>query len=185
MISVTDLRAGTTYEEDGQLLQVISYEHIKMGRGSANIKVKVKNLKSGSTLEKSYINGARVNDVMVSKKDMQFLYKDDTSAYFMNPETYEQVSVDLTKIPDNQYLKEGESFNVSFLENEPLTVTLPSKMVFEVVETGPGTKGNSATNVFKDATLENNIQTKVPLFINIGDKIRIDTRTGSYSEKAS
>ena len=185
MISVTDLRAGTTYEEDGQLLQVVSYEHIKMGRGSANIKVKVKNLKSGATLERSYINGARVNDVHVLKREMQFLYKDDTSAYFMNPDTYEQVQIDLNKIVDHIFLKEGESFTVSFLDNQPLTVTLPSKLVFEVVETGPATKGNSATNVFKDAVLENNIRTKVPLFINIGDKIRIDTRTGSYSEKAT
>lgn len=185
MISVTDLRAGTTYEEDGQLLQVVSYEHIKMGRGSANIKVKVKNLKSGATLERSYINGARVNDVHVLKREMQFLYKDDTNAYFMNPDTYEQVQIDLNKIVDHIYLKEGESFTVSFLDNQPLTVTLPSKLVFEVVETGPATKGNSATNVFKDAVLENNIRTKVPLFINIGDKIRIDTRTGSYSEKAT
>ncbi len=185
MISVTDLRAGTTYEEDGQLLQVVSYEHIKMGRGSANIKVKVKNLKSGTTTEKSYINGAKVNSVQVAKKDMQFLYKDDASAYFMDPDTFEQVQIGLEKVSDYQYLKEGESFNLSFLDKEPLTVTFPSKMVFTVIETGPATKGNSATNVFKDAILENNIKTKVPLFINIGEKIKIDTRTGSYSEKAS
>lgn len=184
MISVTDLRAGTTYEEDGQLLMVMSYEHIKMGRGSANIKVKVKNLKSGSTTEKSYINGARVSDVQVIKRDLQYLYKDDSFAYFMNPETFDQVQVELKKIPDHQYLKEGESFSVSFLDNDPLTVMLPPKMVFKVVETGPATKGNSATNVFKDAILENGIKTKVPLFINIGESIRIDTRTGSYSEKA-
>lgn len=185
MISVTDLRAGTTYKEDGQLLQVISYEHIKMGRGSANIKVKVRNLKSGSTVEKSYINGARVDDVQVLKKDLQYLYKDDAKAYFMNPSTYEQIEVPLATIPDHQFLKEGESFNVSFLGDEALTVTLPPKMVFKVVDTAPGIKGNSATNVFKDATLENNIQTKVPLFINVGESIRIDTRTGAYSEKAS
>jgi len=184
MISVTDLRAGTTYEEDGNLLMVVSYEHTKMGRGSANIKVKVKNLKSGSTLEKSYINGAKVNDVQVLKKDLQFLYKDDQFAYFMNPDTYDQIQVELVKLPDHKYLKEGDNFNIAFLGDEPLTVTLPSKMVFKVVDTAPGIKGNSATNVFKDATLENGIKTKVPLFINIGESIRVDTRTGSYSEKA-
>ena len=150
MISVTDLRAGTTYEEDGNLLMVISYEHIKMGRGSANIKVKVKNLKSGGTLEKSYINGAKVNDVQVNKRDLQYLYKDDQFAYFMNPDTFDQIQIDLKKIPDHQFLKEGESFNIAFLGDEALTVTLPSKMVFKVVETAPGIKGNSATNVFKD-----------------------------------
>lgn len=184
MISVTDLRAGTTYEEDGQLFQVLSYEHIKMGRGSANIKVKVKNLKSGAILERSYISGARVNDVQVVKRDMQFLYKDDNYAYFMHPETFEQVQIELKKIAGHEYLKEGESFSVSFLNDEPLTVTLPPKMVFKVVDTGPAIKGNSATNVFKDAILENGVRTKVPLFINIGDAIRIDTRTGSYTEKA-
>lgn len=184
MISVTDLRAGTTYEEDGQLLQVLSYEHIKMGRGSANIKVKVRNIKSGTTLEKSYINGARVNNIQVQKKDMQYLYRDDDAAYFMNPSTYEQVTIPLAIIPDYIYLKDGESFSVSFLDNEPLSVILPPKMVYAVVETGPAIKGNSATNVFKDAILENDIRTKVPLFINAGEKIRIDTRTGAYTEKA-
>lgn len=185
MISVTDLRAGTTYEEDGTLLQVISYEHIKMGRGSANIKVKVRNVKTGTVLEKSYINGARISDVAVMKRDLQFLYKDETAAYFMDPATYEQSQVSLSVIPEHQYLKEGETFIVSFLDNEALSVLFPPKMVFTVIETAPGIKGNSATNVFKDATLENDIQTKVPLFINIGEKIRIDTRTGAYTEKAT
>lgn len=184
MISVTDLRAGTTFEEDGVLYSVISYEHIKMGRGSANIKVKVKNLKNGSTVEKSYINGAKVQDVQVMKREMQYLYKDEDFAYFMNPQTYEQVTVSLSIVPDHQYLKEGESFTVSFLDDAILSVAFPPKMVFTVIETGGGAKGNSATNVFKDATLENGIQTKVPLFIDIGDMIRIDTRTGAYAEKA-
>lgn len=184
MISVTDLHAGTTFEEDGQLLQVVSYEHIKMGRGSANIKVKVKNLKSGGIVEKSYINGAKVQDVQVIKKDMQFLYKDDDFAYFMEPTSYEQISVPLSVVSDHQYLKEGDTFTVSFLENTPLSVLFPPKMVFTVQETSPGVKGNSATNVFKDAILDNGIKTKVPLFITTGEKIRIDTRTGAYSEKA-
>lgn len=184
MISVTDLRAGTTFEENGQLFQVLSYEHIKMGRGSANIKIKVKNVKNGATLEKSYINGAKVNNVHVLKKDMQFLYKDQDACYFMNPDTYEQIAIPLHVASDHVFLKEGESFSVSFLNNEPLSVMLPPKMVYTVIETGPATKGNSATNVFKDALLENDIKTKVPLFINTGDKIRIDTRTGAYSEKA-
>lgn len=184
MISVTDLRAGTTYKEDGNLYQVLSYEHIKMGRGSANIKIKVKNLTNGSNVEKSYINGARVQDVQVQKVDLQYLYKDEDAAYFMNIATYEQISVPLIKIEGHEYLKEGESFVVSFLEGAPLSVQLPPKMVFKVVETGPTIRGNTTTNVYKDATLENDIKTKVPLFINIGESIRIDTRTGAYTEKA-
>lgn len=184
MISVTDLRAGTTYEDNGQLFQVLSYEHIKMGRGSANIKVKIKNVRSGTITDKSFINGAKVQNVHVAKKDLQYLYKDDDFAYFMNPTTYEQVQVALKLIPEFAYLKEGESFNLSFLGEEALSVNFPPKLVFAVVDTAPGIKGNSATNVFKDAELENGIMTKVPLFVNNGDKIRIDTRTGAYVEKA-
>lgn len=184
MISVTDLRAGTTFEENGQLLLVIAYEHIKMGRGSANIKVKVRNVKTGSIMEKGYTNGAKVQDVHLLKQDMQFLYKDDVSAFFMHPDTYEQLSVPLPLIPEHMFLKDGETFNVSFYEGSPLSVSFPPKMTFTVIETGPSVKGNTTTNVFKDAILENDIKTKVPLFINVGDKIRVDTRTGAYTEKA-
>ncbi len=184
MISVTDLKAGTTFEENGQLLQVLSYEHTKMGRGSANIKVRVKNLTTGSTTEKSFINGARVNNVQLNKRELQFLYKDSENAYFMDPNSYEQITMSLSKIDGEVYLKEGESFQVSFLHDEALSVLFPPKMVFVVTETAPGAKGNSATNVFKDAILENGLKTRVPLFMSIGDKIRVDTRTGAYSEKA-
>lgn len=186
MIVVTELRAGIIFEETGNLLQVQSYEHIKMGRGSANIKVKVKNLRTGATTEKSFINGAKVNDVSVFKRDLQYLYKDLDNAYFMNPQTFEQVEIPLKLIgSDINYLKEGESSNISFLGNEALSINLPPKMVFEVSETAPGVKGNSATTVFKDAVLTNGITIKVPPFIKIGDKVRVDTRTGAYTEKAS
>lgn len=181
---VTELRAGTVFEEQGQLLQVLSYEHIKMGRGSANIKVKVRNLRSGATIEKSFINGAKVNDVQVIKKDMQYLYKDDDSAYFMDGQTYEQVAVPLQIIPEHYFLKEGDSYTISFMDEEALSVLFPSKMDFTVTDTGPAVKGNTVSNVFKDAELENGFKTKVPLFINVGDRIRIDTRTGAYSERA-
>lgn len=184
MISVTDLRAGTTFEEDGNFLTVISYEHIKMGRGSANIKVKVRNIKTGTNVEKSYINGAKVKEVPVTKKDMQYLYKDDEFVYFMDPKSYDQVNIPLKLVPEHIYLKEGESFNISFLQGDPLSVNFPPKMTFRVVETAPGAKGNSATNVFKEAILENGLKTKVPLFINTNELIRVDTRNGSYCEKA-
>lgn len=186
MIVVTELRAGTIFEDNGNLLQVLSYEHIKMGRGSANIKVKVKNLRSGTTIEKSFINGAKVNDVQVFKRDLQYLYKDAERAYFMNPQTFDQIDIPLNLMGNDVYfLKEGESFNISFLGDEALSVNLPPKLVFKVTETAPGVKGNSATNVFKDAILENGLTVKVPPFIKIGDKVRVDTRTGAYTEKAS
>lgn len=183
MIGVTELRSGSTYEENGTIFQVLSYEHIKMGRGSATIKVKVKNLRNGSTTDKTFINNARVQNVALARRELQFLYKDDEFYYFMDPRTFEQIQVDLKKIPEHEYLKEGEQFVISFLDSEPLSLQLPPKMDFKISETGPSTKGNSATNVFKDAILENGLKVKVPLFIKIGDAIRVDTRTGSYSEK--
>lgn len=183
MISVTELRSGTIFEDQGQMYQVLSYEHIKMGRGSANIKVKVKNIRTGSTTDKSFINGARVNDVRVIKKDMQFLYQDADFLYFMDQQTYEQIQIPINKFSEHQYLKEGEIFSISFLGDEPLSLNLPPKMDFRVVETGPSLRGNSATNIYKDAILENRLKTRVPLFVKTGDLIRIDTRSGEYSEK--
>lgn len=184
MINVTELKSGIIFEESGNVYQVLSYEHIKMGRGSANIKVKVKNIKTGSTTEKSFINGARVNSMQITKKDLQYLYKDDEFAYFMHPDTFEQVTMSLKIAEGAAYLKDGENFSLSFLSGKPITINLPPKMEFKISETGPGLRGNSATNIYKDAILENGIHTKVPLFINTGDVIRVDTRTGAYSEKA-
>lgn len=184
MISVTELRSGTIFEDQGQLFQVLSYEHIKLGRGSATIKVKVKNLRSGSTTEKSFQSGARVQDIAILKKDLQFLYKDSDNLYFMDPLTFEQISISVMRFAyEYQYLKEGENFSFSFFNDEPLSLNLPPKMELKITETGPSIRGNSATNIYKDAVLENGIKTKVPLFIKVGDKIRIDTRTGEYSEK--
>jgi elongation factor P len=183
MIGVTELRNGSVYEDQGQIFIVISYEHIKMGRGSANIKVKVKNVRNGATLIKSFINGARVNGLQIAKKDVQFLYKDDTDAYFMNPATFDQINIPLDVVGEHEYLKEGMDFNVSFLGDEALSVNFPPKMEFVIADTGPSLRGNSATNIYKDAVLDNGMKTRVPLFAKVGDKIRVDTRTGEYSEK--
>jgi elongation factor P len=185
MLVVSELRNGTIFEESGTLWLVMSYEHIKLGRGSATIKVKVKNVRHGGTTEKSFINGAKVNDVQVLKKEMQYLYKDEDNAYFMNPETFEQVTVPLKIIDGDAFLQEGQNYPISFYEEEPLDVLLTPKVDLKVVETAPGVKGNSASNVFKEAVLENGLTVKVPLFIDIGDKVRVDTRTGQYTERAS
>lgn len=184
MISVNDLRNGAIYEDSGNLLQVLSFEHIKMGRGSATIKVKVKNLRTGSISEKSFINGQKVQDVQVVKKEMQYLYQDGESIYFMEPTTFEQIAIPLRIIPEAAFLKEGESYPISFKGDEALSVIIPPKVELKVTETAPGVKGNSASNVFKDAVLENGMTAKVPLFIDVGDKIRVDTRTGQYTERA-
>lgn len=183
MASVTDLRNGAVFEHEGQVYQVLSYEHIKMGRGSATIKVKVKNIRSGSTTEKSFINGEKVDLLALSKKDLQYLYSDDQNAYFMDPVSFDQVFIALKKLLGYEYLREGEKFSISFLEDEPIGLNLPPKMEFKIAETGPSLRGNSATNIYKDAVLENGMKTKIPLFIDVGDRVRIDTRTGAYSEK--
>ncbi len=184
MISVTDLKSGIAYEEEGQILQVMSYEHIKMGRGSANIKVKVRNLMSGSILEKSYINGANVKDIFLESRQLQFLYKDDSQAHFMDPRTYEQVDVDLKSLVGHEYLVDGDNAIVQMYDGRALALQLPPKVTIEVVDTAPGVKGNSASNVYKDATLANGIKARVPLFIEVGDSVVVDTRDGSYTKRA-
>lgn len=184
MISVNELRGGATYEEDGNIFKVLSFEHIKMGRGSANIKVKVKNLRTGATTEKGFINNANVKDINLEKKEYQFLYKDSESAYFMDPRTYDQKTVPLKSLFGVDYLKDGETVTLQFYGDEALDLILPPKITLKVVETDPGIKGNSASNMYKDATLENGNSTRVPLFINVGDSVVIDTRDGTYTKRA-
>ncbi len=184
MISVTDLRAGSAFIEDGNLMKVLKYEHVKMGRGTATIKVKVKNMRSGSTTEKSFISGARVQEASLNKKELQYLYKEKSDYVFMDPISYEQYTLK-SEIPgdDVNYLQEGGNVQILFYDDEPLAIEVPIKMDFKVTETDPGVKGNSATNIYKDAVLANGMHVKVPLFVQEGDLIRIDTRTGDYAER--
>lgn len=181
---VQDLKAGATWMEDGNLFRVISYEHIKMGRGSATIKVKARNVRTGAVVEKGFTNGAQVNAVNVDKREYQYLYKDAENAYFMNPTTFDQVTAPLKVLDGSDYLQEGKNATLEFYEDEVLGVVLPPKITLKVSETDPGVKGNSASNVYKDATLENGISTRVPLFINIGDLVVVDTRDGTYTKRA-
>lgn len=185
MISVTDLRPGVAFEESGQILKVVSYEHTKLGRGSASIKVKVKNLRTGSVVDKSFINGAKVKEASLQKKKYQYLYKDSESVYFMDESTYEQITIPVAKLGDDiVYLKEGSEAQLLFIDDEALSLEVPPKMEFVVLETGPNEKGNSATNIYKEAILENGLKVKVPLFMKEGDRVVVDTRTGEYSERA-
>ena len=184
MIGVTDLRPGTTFQEANDIFVVLSYEHIKMGRGSANIKVKVRNVRSGSSFERSFINGAMVQPALLEKKEYQFLYKDTESAYFMEPSSYEQINLPLDRLEGYAYLKEGDTATIQFFDEEPIMLVLPPKVTMKVVDTAPGVRGDSASNVTKDAKLENGMSVKVPLFINIGDSVIIDTREGNYTKRA-
>ena len=184
MIPVTNLRNGTYFTDEGNLYQVLTYEHIKVGRGSATIRVKIKNLKSGSTTIKSFISGAKVDEATLEKKDLQYLYRQAETFVFMDPVTFEQVEMDEEKIGDQaSFLQDGMTARILLYQNEALGIELPIKMQFKIKETEPGYKGNSATNIFKDATLESGLKLKVPLFVETGDKIVVDTRTGVYVER--
>jgi len=181
MMVVQDIRNGTGFLLDGQPWVGLKYEHVKMGRGSATIRIKMRNLITGSIIEKSFINSARVEEIDLVRKPMQYLYKDGENYIFMDPKTYDQVSIG--EIEEGKYLKEGVMVNVLFWDEKALAVELPPKMEFEVVECDSGIKGNSVSNLYKPAKLDNGISLRVPLFIEAGDKILVDTRDGSYAER--
>jgi elongation factor P len=155
-----------------------------MGRGSANIRVKVKNLKTGATLEKAFTSGQKVGEISISKRKSQFLYSDSDNIVFMDPATFEQFSLSRSLLGGKEkYLQEGETYELAVTEDSVLGVELPKLVTLSVVETGPGVKGDSVSSTTKDAVLENKLTVKVPLFIKIGDKIKIDTRSGEYVER--
>ncbi|KKR30823.1 elongation factor P [Candidatus Woesebacteria bacterium RIFCSPHIGHO2_01_FULL_39_32] len=193
MIQATDLKNGTTFLSNGKPYRVIKYTHTKMGRGGATVRVTAKDLVTGAIEDKTFSSNVKVDDVLTSKRKLQFLYKMQQNAVFMDPKTYEQVEIPLTIIKDElPYIKEGNDANVLFWsfggaqgkEDRPLSIEIPPKATLLIADTSPGIKGNSATNMYKPATLENALSVKVPLFINKGDKIVVDTRTGEYVERA-
>ena len=185
MINVRELKPGVVFIDQNQYLLVISYEHIKMGRGSGTVKVKVRNLVSGSTTEKSFITGARVQDVTLDRNKVQFLYKDGSGYHFMDMGTYEQLDLpDRIVGSDGPYLKEGQEIEVFSVEGKPMYLQLPKILEYKIVQTGGASKGNSVGATQKEAVLENGLKVKVPLFINNGEVVRVDTRDGSYVERA-
>ena len=189
MINATDLKNGPAFLHYDKPYQVIKYNLIKLGRGSAYVKITARNLETGGIDEISYQSNASVDEVNTYKKKLQYLYKDASSIVFMDPETYEQVEIDASVLDGQEvFLKEGDSADVLFwsldsARDKVLTVELPPKVVLEVRQTDPGVKGNSATNIYKPAILENGLKVKVPLFIKVGEKIRVDTRTKEYIER--
>jgi len=184
MISATELKNGIAFLSYGKPYQVIKYSLIKIGRGGAVVKLTVRNLESGAIEEKSLSSNVSVDDVNTYKKRLQYLYISGDSLVFMDPKTYEQAEIPASVIGKAaSFLKEGETVDVLFWDEKPLSVELSPKVELKVIECDPGVKGNSATNIYKPATLENGLNLKVPLFIKVGDKIRVDTRTGDYLER--
>lgn len=183
-LNVTELRNGTVFKEGNNIFQVLNYDHVKMGRGSGNVKVKVKNLRSGANVEKSFITGARVDEADVEKKKAQFIYRDGDNFHFMDPVSFEQFSLPSQVLGDQaKYLKDGLEVLLVVSGEEALGLELPNSLVYEIAETGPGEKGNTVSNVFKEASLDNGLLVKVPMFIKVGEHVKVDTRSGEYIER--
>lgn len=184
-LNVNELRNGTFFKEGKDIFLVVTYEHVKTGRGSGNIKLKVRNVRTGAVVEKSFITGARVDEANVEKKKAQFLYRDGDTYSFMDPVSFEQFSVSAQVLGGQvKYLKDGLDILLIVSEEEVLGLELPMSLTYTVAETGPEEKGNTVSNVYKEATLENGLVVKVPMFMKVGEKVKVDTRSGQYVERA-
>jgi elongation factor P len=182
MIGVQDLRKGTTFiDDDGNLYKVLEYQHVKQGRGNAVIKTKLRNIKTGATIDKSFQSGGRVQDVRLDHHTVQYLYNDGETYHFMDTETYEQPALSKDLLGDAaKFLKENITVELSTYEGQPIEIELPTTVDLKVIETAPGFKGDTASGGGKPATLETGVVVTVPFFVNVGDTVRVDTRDGSY-----
>lgn len=183
-VNITEVRNGAVFKEAGQLLQVISYEHLKMGRGSGVVKLKVKNLKTGAITERGFITGARVDAADFEKRPAQYLYNDNDSFNFMDPKSYEQFTISSKIIGDTaKFLKDNLDVILIVSDGEAVSLELPMSIIYSIKETGPEEKGNTVSNVYKEAVLDNDLIVKVPMFMHAGEKVKVDTRTGQYVER--
>ena len=181
MIDVNDLRKGVTFEFEDQLYKVLDYSHNKPGRGNATIRTRLRNLKTGATIERTFQSGDRVQDVRLDHHQVQYLYQDGSLYYFMDTETYEQPALAANVLGDNiHYLKEGLEVKLTLYDDQPLDIELPAAIEFKIVESEAGVKGDTATGANKLVTTESGLKVQVPLFVNVGDVIKVDTRSGAY-----
>ncbi len=184
-ININDIKNGMTIIIDGNLCQIMEFQHVKPGKGSAFVRIKLKNLRTGAVVENSYNTNIKIERARVEHNPMQFLYSDGSNYVFMNTESYDQIEVPESKLEnEKKFLKEGLEIQLDYYEGELLGVTLPEKIEFEVIETEPAVKGNTANNAMKDAKIETGYTVKVPLFINQGEKIIVSTSDGKYSSRA-
>lgn len=185
MISAGDFRNGVTFEQDGNVLQIIEFQHVKPGKGAAFVRTKVRNAITGSVVERTYNPTDKFPSAFIERKDMEYLYEEGELYYFMDQETYEQMPVNKSLLPDSfKFVKENEMCKVCSYKGNVFTVEAPNFVILQITATEPGIKGDTATNTLKPATLETGAEIRVPLFINEGESIRIDTRTGEYLERA-
>jgi len=185
MLSVTELRKGTVFVDQGRPYAVLEYSHVKVGRGNATIKIKARDLRSGAVLEKSFVSGATVEEGEVERKKVQYLYSDDQNLYFMDPQSFEQISISRNvdrEVP--KFLREGSEVNLRFFLEEPITVELPLRVDLKVVDAPPGEKGDTKQGGTKEVTLETGYKLHVPLFVKAGEAISVNTETGGYVSRA-
>ena len=176
-----EFRNGVTFEMDGQVQQVIEFQHVKPGKGAAFVRVKMKNVVTGAVTETSFNPTAKFEEAFVERREMQYLYNEGDLYYFMDNETYEQIPISKDTLGDDfRFVKENENVNVLSYKGSVFAVEPPLFVELEITETEPGVKGNTATNVLKPATVETGAVVKVPIFIEQGERIQIDTRTGEY-----
>ena len=184
MITAGDFRNGVTFEMEGKVMQVVEFQHVKPGKGAAFVRTKMKNVITGAVTETSFNTTAKFEQAFVDRKDMEYSYNDGDLYYFMDMESYEMLPVNKSVLGDNfKFVMENMTCKVMSYKGSVFGVEPPNFVELVVTESDPGVKGDTATNVTKPATLETGAEIKVPLFINPGDKIRIDTRTGEYLER--
>ncbi|MEW5865928.1 MAG: elongation factor P [Bacillota bacterium] len=184
MISTNDFHTGLTIELDGEVYTVVEFMHVKPGKGSAFVRSRLKNVKTGSVIERTFRAGEKLPRAHIDYREMQYLYSSGDENFFMDTSTYEQLTLSNDKLGDaKKYLKENMTIGVQMYEGEPIGVELPNFVELAVVETDPGLRGDTATGGSKPATLETGAVVQVPLFVNVGDVIRVDTRTDQYLER--
>ena len=185
MADTSDLRNGLCIELDGKLYTVVNFLHVKPGKGPAFVRTKLKNLENGKTIEYIFHGDVKIKTVRIERRQYQYLYREGDSFVFMNTETYDQINIDGDSIENNDLMKEGQLVDITFhAETEkPLQAEMPPYVELEVTYTEPGVKGDTATNAMKPATVETGATVMVPLFINAGERIKVDTRDRSYGER--
>ena len=185
MVSAGEFRNGVTFDIDGNVFQIIEFQHVKPGKGAAFVRTKIRNVISGSVVERTFSPSEKFPTAYIERKDMQYLYRDNDLFYFMDNETFENIPINSDKLGDNfKFVKENTDCRVLSYKGVVFGVEPPVFVELAVTSTDPGFKGDTATNASKPATLETGAEIRVPLFINEGDIIRVDTRTGEYLERA-